>query len=689
MIPKRAIYIAIGLLALVFFISEYTKDKNPFPSVPPVTDSEILQTYPALFESIALRDDSAVVSYTDHRNSAVQNMAWKAIASTLVESEDMDALIDRVFKSENNLAWFALSRHELSEEQLGRLENYWKESVEQRSGITRVLGRQGNEGSLDFLLQHFDEAVDTSYEYDFALAVSRLMRSSAISEEAQLIVLRRAFAVEEPELTRAYLYGYYRGRDQELSPALADSMYQHWKSYGLGNSEMTDQYVAGIIPQRTLYEIALYYNSEQEIDNNIQLAVELSQALDEIKFDRRTRLVASILLHHVNPHVVQQALINLNGDIIKGNNLYRFITEELIPNPQTAPFVWVYALESVAETDTSLIEEYATRLNVIAKENPYLLPKILEIRQVKDNPDEFLNRLSAIFERGQPLSVSYVVTALDSYWESLSEEEKNKKRIEQARAMVFNALELGDRGVTFRTQNILRDEQLFRPSDFSRINDALADFRLPEDIEVYQAFGEIYKQRFEDRAQPVIDSLAAMKYAPLNRSLFEAGWEVEVPEEVSAKFRTPDWELFRKLGRNPVWVLNTNKGKIKVRLDPLSAPATVSAIDSLTRAGAYNGVPFHRVVPNFVIQGGDIQRQDGLGGPEFVLPTEASEKEYIRGAAGIASAGTDTEGSQYFIMHQWKPHLNGGYTLFGYVIEGMDVVDEIVVGDSVDVAYWQ
>lgn len=88
-------------------------------------------------------------------------------------------------------------------------------------------------------------------------------------------------------------------------------------------------------------------------------------------------------------------------------------------------------------------------------------------------------------------------------------------------------------------------------------------------------------------------------------------------------------------------------------------------------------------IPNFVIQGGDVETGDGLGGPDFVIPNEPSEHGFVRGAAGIASAGKDTEGSQYFFMIDWAPHLDGGYTVFGQVIAGMDVVDRMRVGDRV------
>ncbi|PWN07634.1 peptidylprolyl isomerase [Rhodohalobacter mucosus] len=137
------------------------------------------------------------------------------------------------------------------------------------------------------------------------------------------------------------------------------------------------------------------------------------------------------------------------------------------------------------------------------------------------------------------------------------------------------------------------------------------------------------------------------------------------------------------MGTQPHWILETEKGTIDVRMDPLSAPFTVSSIDSLTRTGLYDGVAFHRVVRNFVIQGGDYDRRDGFGGPDYRIPSEPSFDHYLRGSAGIASSGTDTEGSQFFFMHERAPHLDGNYTRFGEVVRGMDVVDRIQVGDKI------
>lgn len=128
--------------------------------------------------------------------------------------------------------------------------------------------------------------------------------------------------------------------------------------------------------------------------------------------------------------------------------------------------------------------------------------------------------------------------------------------------------------------------------------------------------------------------------------------------------------------------IETSRGSILAELFADEAPATVEAFLGLVRAGFYTGLTFHRVVPNFVVQGGD-PNGDGTGGPGFRLPTEPSARMYVRGMIGMASSGPDTEGSQFFIMHSAHPHLDGRYTVFGRVVEGMDVVDALEVGDRI------
>jgi peptidylprolyl isomerase len=147
--------------------------------------------------------------------------------------------------------------------------------------------------------------------------------------------------------------------------------------------------------------------------------------------------------------------------------------------------------------------------------------------------------------------------------------------------------------------------------------------------------------------------------------------------------RSPDWVELERLGKHPRLVLETEKGRVVIRMATELAPVTVQTIAEFAREGLYDGVPFHRVVPDFVIQGGDFERGDGYGGPGFAIRTEITGIPFLRGVVGMASAGPDTEGSQFFVTHSAQPHLDADYTAFGWVEEGMEVVDVIYQGNRV------
>jgi len=128
--------------------------------------------------------------------------------------------------------------------------------------------------------------------------------------------------------------------------------------------------------------------------------------------------------------------------------------------------------------------------------------------------------------------------------------------------------------------------------------------------------------------------------------------------------------------------IDTDRGTVQIEFAVLDAPLTVDNFIGLARRGFYNGLTFHRVVPNFVVQGGD-PRGDGEGGPGYTLRNEISEQPYLRGTVGIALDWADTGGSQFFITQSPQPHLDGRYTVFGRVVAGMDVVDKIQQGDVI------
>ena len=127
--------------------------------------------------------------------------------------------------------------------------------------------------------------------------------------------------------------------------------------------------------------------------------------------------------------------------------------------------------------------------------------------------------------------------------------------------------------------------------------------------------------------------------------------------------------------------ITTDRGVMVLELDPALAPATVNNFVGLARQGFYDGLTFHRVVPDFVIQGGCPQGT-GSGGPGYKFRDEPVQGEYTVGAVAMANAGPNTNGSQFFItIDDCTRKLTKDYNLFGYVVEGMDVAQDTQVGD--------
>ena len=130
---------------------------------------------------------------------------------------------------------------------------------------------------------------------------------------------------------------------------------------------------------------------------------------------------------------------------------------------------------------------------------------------------------------------------------------------------------------------------------------------------------------------------------------------------------------------------DTSRGPIKIELYPDKAPLTVANFVNLAKRGFYDGLSFHRVIPGFVAQGG-CPNGNGTGGPGYTIPCETAgnPKKHVRGSLSMAHRGPNTGGSQFFVVYEPQPHLDGLHTVFGQVIDGMDLVDDIVPGDRMN-----
>ena len=141
----------------------------------------------------------------------------------------------------------------------------------------------------------------------------------------------------------------------------------------------------------------------------------------------------------------------------------------------------------------------------------------------------------------------------------------------------------------------------------------------------------------------------------------------------------------------PTATIETSKGPIRLNLFAKDAPKTVENFVTLAKKGFYDGTAFHRVISNFMIQGGDPHSKTpgdpriGSGGPGYRIPCEINPNKHTPGTLSMAHAGKDTGGSQFFITHKATPHLDGVHTVFGHVVgaEDQKVVDSIRQGDKI------
>ncbi|UII28165.1 peptidylprolyl isomerase [Fulvivirga maritima] len=217
------------------------------------------------------------------------------------------------------------------------------------------------------------------------------------------------------------------------------------------------------------------------------------------------------------------------------------------------------------------------------------------------------------------------------------------------------AMETGDIAMVAITSTLFSDTTYHFKEEYDSINflyTAKSKLSLPKDNEALQV---------------------------LNKTIAYFEGKDEVPVTVNEFNHPIDWDLIKDLPQNQEVLVKTDKGDITMRFLVNEAPGSVANFVQLAKSGYFNGKNFHRVVPNFVVQGG-CNRGDGYGGENYSIRSEMANLRYQEGSVGMASAGKDTEGTQWFITHSPTPHLDGRYTIFAQVTDGMEVVHQVEVG---------
>ncbi|WP_161787166.1 peptidylprolyl isomerase [Hymenobacter sp. IS2118] len=227
-------------------------------------------------------------------------------------------------------------------------------------------------------------------------------------------------------------------------------------------------------------------------------------------------------------------------------------------------------------------------------------------------------------------------------------------------AAMRQALASGDVAQIGTAAEALGDAKLYpapQPADLAALRAAQARLQLPREIEAWQGLQQAL-DKLEKAPKPTPSPIATARQHPI------------------------DWAVVQGVPLGQQVRLRTSKGIIILELKPNEAPGAVASFVTLVGHKFYDNLYFHRVVPNFVAQGGD-PRGDGNGSAPYNLRSEFGDVQYEEGSVGLASAGKDTESCQFFINHTATPHLDGRYPIFAQVVGGMDVAHKLEIGDQI------
>lgn len=413
------------------------------------------------------------------------------------------------------------------------------------------------------------------------------------------------------------------------------------------------------------------------------------------------RMNCARALSNIDSPLVQKALINT----IKNDENYLVRVNAMRTYRMSYDSVRTTMLEALADKNEhiaitasqyllrSAVEADADTLFQLAQKSPYWLAKsnLLSIAYKFTEDDKVADYIKSTYDKSKNIyEQSYLLKALatkvkDYPWiedklynsdnkvirtfaiDALSQirrlpdfDKVKADTVKKEFGKIFKyAIESKDVGLIYHASQALRNDKLGYKKfyrDRSFLKKTLDSLKLPIDIEAFQEL------------QKTIDYFNGKKKTD--------PFPTETKKEI-------DWKLVKSLPQSQKVQLKTSKGNVVFELFVNEAPVSVATFVSLAKKGFYNGKSFHRVIANFVAQGG-CPRGDGFGGLDYSITSEFAPLSYGTGYVGLASAGKDTESCQWFITHAPTPHLDGNYTIFAKVAEGMDVVHKLMIGDKIE-----
>lgn len=551
-------------------------------------------------------------------------------------------------------------------------------AVPLRRELIRAVGFTASQGQLGELMRVADAAAERDA---VAMSIARTgTRELLSSEQVQWLVDHLSHQAPEVRSNAAYFFA--RAREAGNWRDQADSV-----RAALEGMEPTDAAVRFLIPGLAMMEDVAdtpTFVRWSRLSTDWRVRAVAVQALRDRLGDDEARDAALLALDDPSPHVMEAAAAELGQ------------SRPALQEDQARVVAWIEAnalkWQPVALLFAGLAplgegERIEAWLDTLPTDATLARAAAVEALSRVPGTDH-LDRLFLEARQDDPSVAAAAYRGLAAHWGNQRDAPALVDRFEEA---FLAGLDRAHPTVVGTSARGLTDPILLERGSASRLEAALLsrDPTDPSDADATAALVSSLAQTRDPSWVDLLERYLVHPQAAVRAAAAEAihGLTTESvdptgpPDPEASAARRIDWAAFP--GERPVLRLETTKGDVVVVLTPEEAPLTVQTVLRLAESGAYDGVPFHRVVPNFVVQGGDVGRLDGTGGPGFEIRTEVTRIPFQRGTLGMASAGRDTEGSQFFIMHARAPHLDGRYTAFGWVREGMDVVDRLLRGDRI------
>ncbi|RPI18880.1 MAG: hypothetical protein EHM58_03870 [Ignavibacteriae bacterium] len=672
-------------------------------------DQKILE----LQDTRSLGEDRELLQYLKSDNDLVLHRTLTALANiqdTTAVAEVSGILSDRlitpVFRVKAAFVLGQLNSRRSVESLFKALENEQDKNV--LSEIILSIGILGNETDLNRLLEYkstYDEV-----NAALAMAISRFAYRKIININTVNKLKEFINSTDQWELMRSSSYAFARIPEKNLIEAARNEIIKltqqdhpetrMWAYTALGRLKGADEL-------KYLVE-ALSRESEWKIKVNILNAIgstnkaNISDSLLELLFNTAEQSNTSISLIALN--VIGRLLdgFTMTDEIknkVKDRLQWYFIPAKAVDWQVKSEAVKTYARIFKDEAKNELISYYSTTTNYdikadIIRSLSYISDGLI-YREVRDSISADVQRYNAQknITSGEMISGDEMAKLYKAFVElvynvSSKVDEENKNNI---RLIFSEFLSSRNPAIVDLCLGALKD------SMFAKYKDETSqillfdynDLQYPKDLDIMlmyiQTMGELKITKANDLLKK---NLSSENYDIAKTSadalFIITGKNYEKKIKVK-KYRTDfNWAFIESLMKRSVANIKTNRGIIKIQLEISNAPFTSQSFVKLADKHYFDNLIFHRVIPNFVIQGGD-PTGTGFSGPGYSIRTEINQSgSFGPYVVGMASSGKDTEGSQFFITHSSQPHLDTKYTVFGKMIDGQQVVDEIQVGDFIE-----